>query len=513
MDIDPAHEFDAAHIKSRQPLYIPATPYAPSYASHYTIPEGNFLTPEELKLLAHVNCSYLSSNKAPTLLALKQHAQALAILIQKLSISSCAGPVDAENLEDVKTFYDDEAFDWLGNLSVPYENDDEYHHIPLWSIASIVKEEREGEGLEHRCPLEEAKDFGSLAEEDGERRPYMTHHNLVMHANECLEILDHEYGATGGLMSLLPTEHEADTEQLEAARNTLLGQWLLHHQHLVGRMHELEINYANALDVLADEASVPLQITRRMGPDGMATGREVAYPQDKYVLVNAGDEITEHIHRVIDRAEAQIEQKEKMWKASGVTGERLWMRQGGGDWYSRGLVPVDLLTRFYRVKEKGSKSTIFMLPAIEQHPRVAHTQKMEQRPTVVSVVTPTWPERVSDWELKFKAKLDRATQTEIVNQRLIRERLEMLDQLAVKDSELEKNAGQLAAWERSGEGEEQQETINELESEIRDYESKMRRLRRELPREYHRLLDPDPEEPVVRPPNCRQALRMRGANR
>lgn len=475
---------------SSQPFHIPATAYAPSYASHYTTPESDFLTSAELDLLSHVNCSYLASKTPPTLLALKQHAQSLAILIQKLSISSSSAPVDNNNndMDDTRDFFEDEAFDWLSDLSEKYENDDEYHHLPLWAIASMVKEETEGEGVEHYCPLETVKDFGPLAEEDGERRPYASHHNLVMHANECLEILDHEYGATGGLMSLLPSEHEIDTAQITACRNTLLGQWLFHHQHLIGRMHELEINYANALDVLAGEASVPLQVIRRAGPDGMAKGREIAYPQDKYILVNAGDEVTEHIHRLMDKAEAQIEQKEKVWKDKGVMGEKFWMQKRGGDWYSRGLVPVDLLTRYYRIKEKGSKSTIFMLPAIEQHPGVAHTRKIEKQPTVVSVVTPTWPERVSDWEQKFKAKLDRAQQTEIVNQRLVRERLELMDKLAVKDDELKRNAAQLAAWEKNPDGKHQKEANARLKERIANCLDVLKTAENTLPKEYQELI-------------------------
>lgn len=84
------------------------------------------------------------------------------------------------------------------------------------------------------------------AEEQTVRKPYSTHHNLLMHASECLEVLGHEYSATGGIMSLLPTDTTADTVNLRAARNSLVGQWLLFTQHLVARMHELETSYGQS---------------------------------------------------------------------------------------------------------------------------------------------------------------------------------------------------------------------------------------------------------------------------
>ncbi|CAM1503093.1 Fc.00g078690.m01.CDS01 [Cosmosporella sp. VM-42] len=471
---------------AKYPFNIPATLYAPSYQSTYTIPESGFLTKDDIALLKHINCSYLSNEKPPTLLALKQHAHSLVNLIAKLSVTQSFAPVPGANAEDLDLA--NEAYDWLVRLDAPYENDDESHHVPLWAVANTIKGESEIEGIEHHCPMKTALDLGPLSDEDGKRRPYQTHHSLVMHTNECLEILDHEYGATGGLMSLLPTDHEADTEQLRAARNTLLGQWLMHHQHLVGRMHELEINYANALDILGGEAVVPLEMIRAAGPDGLSKGREIAYPQDKYILVNSGDAVTEHLHRLMDKAEAEIEQKEKVWKASGVSGERMWMQKGGGDWYSRGLVPVDCLTRFYRVKEKGSGSPIFVLPAIEQHPDVAYTRKIENRPTVVSVVTPTWPERVSDFEAKYKARLDKATETEILNQKLVRERLEWQDMVAVKNAELRKNTAELAFWEKTV-GKDERRRYGGLLAEIKAYNDKMDELRRKLPSDFHNLLD------------------------
>ncbi|KAM0435939.1 hypothetical protein ACHAPT_002831 [Fusarium lateritium] len=480
------------------PLHIPANYYAIAYKSTWTLPNSGILEPKDIALLQHVNCSYLSSGRAPTLLALKQHVQCLVNLIRKIapSVSGCFVDILGAELQDEISFKD-QAFDWLVNLDKPYENDEVSHHDPLWALENTVKEQSEINGIFHHCPLTRVPDAGSSAKQGATRRPFMTHHDLVMHANECLEILDHEYSSTGGLMSLLPTGAEGDTDkdrvhltadELAGARNTLLGQWLLHHQHLVGRMHELEISYANALDILGNEASIPLQLMSRNGVDGVSGGREVAYPQDKFVLANIGDDITGYIHRMIDVAEAQIEQKEKIWKASGVSGERMWHENRGGKVYAKGIVPVDLMTRFYRIKGKGHQSPLFVIPAAEQHPGVQHTRRIEERPTVVSVVTPTWPERVSEWETKQNAKLEKASQMDVQNQALVRERLELQDMLAVKDAELRRQRMELSFHEMRL-SEEEAEVRKALYMKVAAYQEKMTELRSVLPSKYHTLLD------------------------
>ncbi|KAF5018478.1 hypothetical protein F66182_9532 [Fusarium sp. NRRL 66182] len=441
-----------------EPLHIASNPYATSYKSTWTLPGSGFLDPDERDLVQNLNCSYFSSGRAPTLLALKKHAQSLVNIIRKLAPSSGTLPVGTSDLDDGGyEFEKNEAFDWLNNLDVPYENDDPSHHDPLWALKNTVKTDSETDGVQHHCPLTRVEDTSRWAEKGATHRPYMTHHDLVMHANECLEILDHEYSSTGGLMSILPIEdgdaedknesQKLSAEQIKGARNSILGQWLLHHQHLVARMHELEINYANAIDLLAGEAIIPHQILRRSGTDGISGGHEIAYPQDRYVLTNAGDHVTGYIHRLIDVAEAQIEQKEKLWKASGVSGERMWLEERGGKVYAKGIVPIDLLTRFYRIKGKGHQSPLFVIPAAEQHPGVRQTRLAEERPTVVSVVTPTWPERVSNLEAKNRDRLDKAERTDALNRALVRDMAEMKDVMAVKDAELKRLNEQLAAYQ------------------------------------------------------------------
>lgn len=467
-------------------ISIDGNHYATAYTSRWINQSCNS---DELNVMQHMNCSYLSSGRPATLLALKQHAQSLTNLILKLSLSSSSAAVAEIGRNGLEGwgFRQNEAFDWLDNLQKPYENEDELHHVPLHSISNCIEKDSEDKGPQHHCPLTEVEDSGPWSQKGDTRRSYGTHHNLVMHANECLEILDHEYSSTGGLISILPTNMEHDTVELTSARNSLLGQWLLHSQHLVGRMHELEINYANALDVVEGEAMVPLQATRRAGPDGISQGRQIAYPQDRYVLVNAGDDVTSYLHRQLDRAEAQVDQKERIWKNAGVSGERVWHEKRGGKWYARGIVPVDLLTRFYRVAGKGHASPIFVMPAIEQHPGVAATRRIEQHPTVVSIATPTWPKRVSDWERKFKERLKRATALELENQRLVRENMKLQATVAFHNEDRRGKAGEEGSQEATlskGDAKGQQTLLRRIAA----YEAKMEALKKALPSKYHSQL-------------------------
>jgi hypothetical protein len=451
------------------PLFIQPNLWATSYKSTWSLPDNGILHARDLAVLQHLNCSYFSSGSPPTLLALKRHAHSLVNIIRRLVPSTNFGPVGSTEIDEEDRGYwfeQHEAFDWLNNLEEPYDNDDPAHHEPLWALHNTVKSESELGGIEHHCPLTEVKDSGPSAKRGGMRRPYMTHHDLIMHANDCLEIIDHEYSATGGLMSILPTGFEDPKDmntramtdsQLEGARNSLLGQWILHHQHLVGRMHELEINYANAIDMLSSRSLIPLQMKGRSGPDGVSGGREIAYPQDKYVLVNAGEDIRDYIHRQLDVAEAQVEQKEKLWKASGVSGERMWYEERGGKVYSKGIVPIDIQTRFYRIKGKGKQSPLFVMPAAAQHPGVEQTRLMENRPTVVSVVTPTWPERVSVLESRYKRPLDRAAKLDTENQALVREMAEMKNVMAIKNAEIKRMREHLTWYEQNAEVLEQSE--------------------------------------------------------
>ena len=335
----------------RQKGYYPGHDFALPYSSpHSRIHDSSH------NLLNHVNCSYLSTpGKAPTLEDLKRHAQSLCVLISQLSITTRWSDITRKP-GDKPYFDQNDAYDWLHDMHKPYSNTDKTHQTPLNSLLNECKDHHDVLGTEYHCPMAETKH--RVRKPGDAPLPYASHHNLLMHANSCLEFLDHEYGATGGLLSILPTDASHDSDELEAAKNTLVGQWLRYTQHLVARMHELEIAYGNALDALAGEACVPAQIMAHQGPDGVTgTKRTVVHSQDKWILANAGHDVWSFVHRQLDRAEAQIEQKEAIWRNSGVMGSRSWVESRGGDTYARGIVPVNITTRFYRLRGDAGKNT------------------------------------------------------------------------------------------------------------------------------------------------------------
>ncbi|CAK7199735.1 hypothetical protein SEUCBS139899_002418 [Sporothrix eucalyptigena] len=163
-------------------MYIPGTDSALPYLSRFSVAHH-----DETAMLRHVNCSLLSTpGIPPTLLALSQHAQSLSYLISVLK---------------------------------PHGGDEDTIEVLLRrATESNSTHEPSSKGLETR---------------DGAATTHV------------VERLDHEYAGTGGLPSLLPTDIATQTtaddteveESLEttAASNTLLGQWLVFTQQLVGR--------------------------------------------------------------------------------------------------------------------------------------------------------------------------------------------------------------------------------------------------------------------------------------
>ncbi|MBH1945688.1 hypothetical protein I5L01_15875, partial [Erythrobacter sp. YJ-T3-07] len=140
--------------------------------------------------------------------------------------------------------------------------------------------------------------------------------------------------------------------------------------------------------VLAGEAIIPMQHMSIHGPDGRS-GREVVFPQDRWILANAGEDVTTYIHQVLDKKEIAENNTIRGYRNAGVVGDTLWNKVTDSE---RGIISVDLLTRFYRIKASANdRGPIFVLPAFGDRPGTKHIRAMEDRPTVVSVVDPKFP--------------------------------------------------------------------------------------------------------------------------
>lgn len=507
MDVDDEYIYTDNNI-GEQAGYYHATDYALPYVSKWSRVIDDDLV---ARMLSHMNCSYMGEpGMPPTLLSLKRHAQSLAVLIQYLQPSVTTGAVDGMVLGDfdpfgyvvdgvqgaaqdndgnampaaARTYVDNaarrlnngEAFDWLHDLNNPYFNDDPDHHRPLNALMNEVRASHDLTGVKFHCPLTDIVPRGLkedisrskvyLNPADAVSRSYASHHNLVMHANECLELLDHEYSATGGLLSVIPPDGEGlDRADFEAAKNTLLGQLLLHTQGMYLRMHEFELDMGNMRDALAKDALVPMQSLRTGGPDA-TSGREIVVNQDRFVIVNANNDTWKYMQDDFDVKELQRQAIEKVYREGGASGEAQWLQERGGDLHARGIVALDYTTRYYRLMGAGH-STIFIAPGFGLLPSTEQTPKNEQNRGLLSLVQPRWPERVSEWERKYKKQIADATALTRDNFDLRRERDDKQEQIDALQHSLDaaqaakKAADNALAGVRRGGGEGQELTSAE----------------------------------------------------
>lgn len=449
--------------------YYEGTDYSLPYLSPWSRIVDDPITS---RLLRHMNCSYMGiPGQPPTLLALKQHAQSLAVLISYLEPTISSGRVDGVSQGDhdpngrvssgdgqagASTYVDRPdrrldsggAFDWLASLSVPYHNDDPNHHRPLNALMNEVKSRSDLHDTLSWCPLTQVaarrpRDAGldpkraDTFEAEMARTPWASHANLARHANECLERLDHEFSATGGILSMLPPDGEGmSRDEFAAARNSLLGQMLMHMQAMYLRMHELEHDAGNMRDALAGDAVAPMQALTAAGPDAVAAGRELIAAQDRYVLVNAGDDTWRQLHGEFDKHEAAVAARQRAQREGGLTSERL--AAGDGSAVCR-VVPLDVSTRVYRLQGHGH-STIFISPAFGQVEGTAGTRASEAGSGVVSLVQPRWPERVSEWERRCRERMAAADKTMRESFNAQRERDQLAEQVRFMRHDVEVSA-------------------------------------------------------------------------
>lgn len=337
-----------------QPEPIPAHAFAGVY-------QPNFLAewiPEECQKYAHLNCSFFShaTGVAPNLLQLKQHAQAMCNLFKTLTA------IDHQSDTD-------DAFDWLEDLDTPYANLGPTHSLPLNSLRNQIAETQDSATgatiLSTGC---------TLAEDTADRRSLCDH---IEHVNDLLEYIDNETAPDGGLFSILPSQHDP-ARQL--TKDTILGQWLIYTTTLVQRVAELEAEIANSRDVLAGEATAPLQLS---STGRMAEGKPLLFPQDRYVLANLTPDSWDVLN---EQLAAKQEEQEATERAAAQNLHAPATKDG--EQAVDPLEPVasmDVMSRVYRIP--GSR-TIFINPGYAIHPGTKATRTMETRPLVQTVVRP-----------------------------------------------------------------------------------------------------------------------------
>lgn len=319
-------------------------------------------------LLKHVNCNYLSTRgQAPTLLELKQHSQALAILIKHLTFSTGPTAIDSVDACASSAELTGRAFDYLADLSKEYVNIDTAHGKPLTGCMNTL-EDRGAlyRGGRDHCPLHRAPTAGRPG---SSATPYATHEALIKHADEILARLDHDFGAEGGILGILPLDGDGGPEANKLGRNSVLGQWISFTRRVVNKAHELGQSLEDALEHLAGEAVVPKALksekSLRDKPDGLLT------IQDQWVVT---------------MSPRTVQQFDTVFT----------LLEGDNAEQDSNLLTITGQTRYSRLR--GGK-TIFIQPS-------STPEFPQARPVVTQVVKSEWRDTSSSWERQHNEDLE-----------------------------------------------------------------------------------------------------------
>lgn len=367
------------------PRFIPATEYAGPYKSPF-LEVHRDTTP----LLSHVNCSYLSTRGvAPTLNNLKQHAQALCILIKHLTTSTSGSHINGADPNLNKEAPEKEAiqeirsFDFLENLNQAYDNEAQDSHVwPLTACMNTLEDRGAvSRGGRNHCALHRVTQKDE--QEWTPSLPYATTQALLQHADEILERLDHEFSSEGGLLGIVPIENSPDSHT-EYSRRSILGQWVTFTRQLVTRCHELANGMEDTLKILGGEAVVPRQLLDSTSLNDRQDDLKAV--QDQWMLC-----VPDHALEAFEQAFSEAELKP-------FDPENDEIGSGAGQ---EDLITLQVKTTYARLR--GGR-TIFVVPtAIEEQPK---------KRGVVAVVKPEWRPPGSDWERRHGAELSRLRRLE-----------------------------------------------------------------------------------------------------
>lgn len=407
-DDDDEIEIDDEELDESISQQEPSRPHSRSKPSastgHPVIPSNGFAPAYDCPLLAnlsavrplprpvpehfaHVNCFHLTRphTRAPaTLIELKQHAQAVCLLLSILqpSADKKAWPNVAANPPFPHQF------DFLSDLNDPYPGKHTeslrlkpVHNKPLVGLTNTLQSDHGGLHNIEKCTKPE----------------------LVSYTNMLLTRLDHLYRSTGGILSIPPprpppeTADETDESHRDAdygQTDSILAQWLDYTRVLTVRLASLERETAAMREVMGHEAfvaNVRGKQARARTSNGDGGGeRELVFPQDRYVLAGLSDGLWARLHEELSVQEGQDwdernEAREEREHGRGVQ-RRGWEDFGASeaaDYDETKVVTwIETTSRLYRIR---GHETIFVIPGFGLHPGAPAVHRVERTPLVQSV--------------------------------------------------------------------------------------------------------------------------------
>lgn len=374
-------------------ITIPATTHCPSYRSVYLSELAKFPTfrPDRSgensvhsihSRFAHLPCSLIANSSVPppTILALKQHIQALCQLLYELEPATLTD----ELLESGERGLPSPTLDFLIDLQIPYESDDPAENEPVTSLANQHPHAAEyyaSSASKFRRPTSDPAQTCPLNLDPASR----TIPHTRAHANKLLTYLDHRHASTGGILSMTPSP---------ATAHTLLNQWLLYTSRLVVRLAELEREVVNLREVLGNEALVAgVRAHASQNQNGESSAREMLFPQDRYVLAGLSDALwlritealsisaEETINREVGNGVGMVRGSGPFEKTSAGTDSDPEIDQEQAR-YGNVVSWVETTARLYRVR---GHETVFVIPAWDMHPGAKAVREVERGPLFMSV--------------------------------------------------------------------------------------------------------------------------------
>ena len=360
---------------------IPANPYAHAYQSKGL---GSLLKRRVLpqpfeEHFKYLNCSYLSHNsnvKGPTIVQLKQHVQALCLLLRYMqSGESTSWP----NMISAAPF--PPSFSFLDDLEKPYEVKGS-KEIPDFHLRPLPS-------LNNQIPRPDLVLPENLSRDE-----------LLVTTNILLTRLDFLYSSDGGILGIPDPIHPLSDKENNSnsapgyhrnaphfGQPAIFAQWLTHTRNLTQRLSALEAETASLREVLAHESLIPLVRARQeRDQNGVpSSGRELVLPQDRYVLSSLSDGLWTRLNEELSaRASENADEPRDCFSATvnrGV-GNFTVLEDSESAGEKNVVTWIECASRLYRIQ---GHETIFVIPGFDLHPGAEAVRRIERGPLVQSV--------------------------------------------------------------------------------------------------------------------------------